>query len=102
MNLCSIYQIFHSSSGKIVKFSPHDVVIQDLHNFLMIVATRSVDSTCHLYRFDRFESSNDTSSCLVAHVDSLRKLWHECLGHVKISSTYEHTGSCSWASLDFL
>lgn len=27
MNLLSIYQIFHSSSSKIVEFSPHDVVI---------------------------------------------------------------------------
>lgn len=44
MNLLSIYQIFHSSSGKIVEFSPHDVVIQDLHDSDIIVATGSVDT----------------------------------------------------------
>ena len=82
MNLLSIYQIFHSSSGKTIEFSPHDVVIQDLHDPKMIVATRSVDSRLCLYRFDGFESSNDTSSCLVVHADLVSRLWHEYLGHV--------------------
>ena len=29
-NLLSVYQITHSGEGKIVEFSPHDVVIKDL------------------------------------------------------------------------
>ena len=82
VNLLSIYQICHSGSGKIVEFSPHDVVIQDLQDSEMIMDTRSVDSASHLYRFDGFESSDDTGSCLVAHVDLISRLWHEHLGHV--------------------
>ena len=58
------------------------MVIWDLHDSEMVVATRSVDSTSCLYRFDGFESFDDTSSCLVAHVDSISRLWHEHLGHV--------------------
>ena len=82
MNLLSIYQIYHSSSGKTIEFSPHDVVIQDLHDSELIVATGSVDSASHLYRFDGFESSDDTGSCLVAHANLVRRLWNEHLGHV--------------------
>ena len=59
MNLLSIYQIFHSGSSKIVEFSPHDVVIQDLYDSEMVVATRSVDFASHLYQFDGFESFDD-------------------------------------------
>ena len=69
MNLLSIYQIFHSGSRKTIKFSPHDVVIRDLHDPDMIVATRSDDSVSLLYRFDGFEPSEDIGSCYVAHVD---------------------------------
>ncbi len=81
MNLLSIYQICHSSFGKI-EFSPHDVVIWDLHDLEMIVATGSVDSASCLYRFDGFESSDDTGSCLVAHANLVSRLWHERFGHV--------------------
>jgi hypothetical protein len=48
----------------------------------MIVATGSVDSASRLYRFDGFESSDDTGSCLVAHADSVSRLWHEHFGYV--------------------
>ena len=82
MNLLSIYQIFHSGFGKTVEFSPHDLVIRDLHDSKMVVATRSLDSTSHLYRFDGFESINETLSCIVAHVDSISRLWHENFGYV--------------------
>ena len=43
MNLLSVFQICHSGSGKTVEFSPHDVVIRDLHDPDLIVATGSVD-----------------------------------------------------------
>lgn len=81
-NLLSIYQIFHSGSRKTVEFSPHDVVIPNLHDSDLIVAIGSVDSTSHLYRFDGFEPSDGTGTCLIAHVDLVRRLWHEHLGHV--------------------
>lgn len=74
MNLLSIYQIFHSGSGKIVDFLPHDVVIWDLLDFEIIVVTGSVDYASHLYSFDGFESSSDIGSCLVAHIDLLSRL----------------------------
>ena len=82
MNLLSIYQICHSGSGKIVEFSPHDVVIQDLHDSELIVAIGSVDSASCLYRFDGFESFDDTGSYLVAHEYLVSRLWHARLGHV--------------------
>ena len=82
MNLLSIHHIFHLGSGKIIDFSPHDVIIQELHDFEMIVATGSVDFAFCIYRFNRFESSNDIGSCLVAHADSITRLWHKHLGHV--------------------
>ena len=81
-NLLSVYQIFHSGSGKTVEFSPHDVVIRDLHDPDLVVATRSVDFASRLYRFDGFESSDTIGSSLIAHVDSVSRLWHECFGHV--------------------
>ena len=82
MNLLSIFQICHSGSRKIVEFSPHDVVIRDLHHPNLIVAIGSVDLQSHLYHFDGFESSDSTGVSLVAHADTVSKLWHERLGHV--------------------
>eukprot|EP00253_Pinus_taeda_P011076 PITA_11076 len=38
-NLLSVYQITHSGEGKIVEFSPHDVVIKDLRDPKQILAT---------------------------------------------------------------
>ena len=80
MNLLSIYQIFYSRPRKIVKFSPHNLVFQDLHDLEMIVATVSVDSASLLYRFDGFDSSNDIRSCFLEHVDSISRIWHENFG----------------------
>ena len=82
MNLLSINKICHSGSSKIVDFSPYDVVIQDLHDFYLMVAIGSVNSTFFLYRFDGFESFDGTGSYLVAHTNSMRRLWHDHLGHV--------------------
>ena len=58
------------------------MVIQDLHDYEIIVAIGSVDSTSCLYRFDGFEYSDDIGSCLVAHANLVSKLWNEHLGHV--------------------
>lgn len=58
------------------------MVIQELRDSKLIVATRSVDSPSCLYRFDGFDSFNGTKSCLVEHVDLVSRLWHEILGHV--------------------
>ena len=69
MNLLSIYQICHSGSGKIVEFSPHNLVIWGLHDLEMIVATRSPNSTSCIYKFNGFESSDDTRSCFLVHED---------------------------------
>ena len=58
------------------------MVISDLHDFDLILATGSVDSASHLYRFYGFESTDDRESYLVAHADLVRKIWDELLGHV--------------------
>jgi len=54
MNVLLVYQIFHSRSGKIVEFSPHDVVIRDLHDLDSVITIGSVDPQSHLYQFDGF------------------------------------------------
>ena len=58
------------------------MVIWDLHGSKLIVATKMVDSTSHLYKFDGFESFDGTGSYLIAHADSMSRIWHEHLGHV--------------------
>ena len=58
------------------------MVIRDLHDPDLIVAIGSVDLQSYLYQFDGFESSNSTSVSLVAHVDTVRNLWHENFGHI--------------------
>lgn len=65
-----------------IELSPHDVVIRELHDLDLVVATGSVDPYSRLYRFDGFESLDGSSVSLVAHADSVRKLWHERFGHV--------------------
>ena len=82
INLLFVFQICHSGSEKIVEFSPHDVVIRDLHDPNLIVTIGSVDLQSHLYQFDGFESSDSTDVSLVAHADTVSKLWHEHFGHV--------------------
>lgn len=39
-NVLSFYQIYHTSDGKIVEFSPHNVVIWELHHPDSIVASK--------------------------------------------------------------
>jgi hypothetical protein len=84
-NLLSVYQITHSSEGKIVEFSPHQVVIKDLKNPKHVLATGIVDDITRLYRFDNFGSST-LPSVFVAHSDDLSKLWHERYGHLNYRS----------------
>jgi hypothetical protein len=72
-NLLSVYQITHSSEGKTVEFSPHQVVIKDLKDPKHFLATRIVDDITRLYKFDNFGSSA-FSSFFVAHSNDLSKL----------------------------
>lgn len=58
------------------------MVIGDLHDPYLVVATGSVDLYSHLYRFDGFESSNSPGVSLITHVDTVSRLWHESFGHV--------------------
>ena len=75
-NLLSVYHITHSGEGKIVEFSPHDVVIKDLRDPKQILATGIADDSTRLYKFHNFGSSN-LPSVFVAHNDEVSKLWHE-------------------------
>jgi hypothetical protein len=84
-NLLSIYQITHSGEGKIIEFSPHQVVIKDLKDPKHVLATGIVDDITRLYKFDNFGSSS-FSSVFVAHTDDLSKLWHEWFGHLNYRS----------------
>jgi hypothetical protein len=83
--LLSVYQITHSSEGKTVEFSPHQVVIKDLKDPKHILATGIVDDITRLYKFDNFGSST-FSSVFVAHSDDLSKLWHQRFGHINYRS----------------
>eukprot|EP00253_Pinus_taeda_P026485 PITA_26485 len=84
-NLLSVYQITHSGEGKIVEFSPHDVVIKDLRDLKQILATGIADDSTRLYKFHNFGSSN-LPSVFVAHNDEVSKLWHERFGHLNYRS----------------
>jgi hypothetical protein len=79
-NLLSIYQICHSGNGKTIEFSPNDVIIRELQNPDIVVASGKVDHSSRLYKFASFESS--LGSSFIAHVDALSKLWHERFGHL--------------------
>jgi hypothetical protein len=80
-NLLLVYQITHSGEGKVVKFSPHQVVIKDLKDPTHVLATEIVDNINRLYKFNNFGSSS-FSSVFVSHSDDLRKLCHEWFGHL--------------------
>ena len=84
-NLLFVYQITHSGEGKIVEFSPHDVVIKDLKDPKHILATGIADDSKRLYKFDNFGSSS-LPSVFVAHNDDVRKLWHERFSHLNYRS----------------
>jgi hypothetical protein len=79
-NLLSIYQICHSGNGKTVEFSPNDVIIRELQNPDIVVASGKVDHSSRMYKFASFESS--LGSSFIAHADALSKLWHERFGHL--------------------
>jgi hypothetical protein len=55
-NLLSVFQITHLGEGKIVEFSPHQVVIKDLKDPQHVLATIIVDDITRLYNFDNFGS----------------------------------------------
>jgi hypothetical protein len=84
-NLLLVYQITHLGEGKIIEFSPHQVVIKDLKDLKHVLATRIVDDITMLYNFDNFGSSS-FPSVFVAHSDDLRKIWHEWFGHLNYRS----------------
>jgi hypothetical protein len=72
-NLLSVYQITHSGEGKIVEFSPHQVVIKDIKDPKHVLAIGIVDDITRLYKFGNFGSSS-FSSVFVSHSDDLSKL----------------------------
>jgi hypothetical protein len=84
-NLISVYQITHLGEGKNVVFSPHQVVMKDLKDPKNVLATRIVDDTTRLYKFDNFGSSY-FPLVFVSHRDDLNKLWHEHFGHLNYRS----------------
>jgi hypothetical protein len=51
-NLLLVYQITNSGEGKIVEFSPHQVIIKDLKDPKHVLATRIVDDITRLYKFE--------------------------------------------------
>jgi hypothetical protein len=85
-NLLSVYQITHSCKGKIIKFSPNQVVIKDLKYPYHVLATRIGDDITKLDKFDHFGSSSFLS-IFVSHSDDLSKLWHEWFDHINYSSS---------------
>ena len=68
--LLSVYQINHSDEGKIVTFTPHQVVIKDFKNTQNFIATGIVDDITRLYIFNNFGSS-PFSSIFIAHSDDM-------------------------------
>lgn len=58
------------------------MIIQDLHDLDVVVATRSVDLTSWLYHFNRFVSLAHVGSSFVAHAYSMSEIWKENFGHV--------------------
>ena len=55
-NLLSVYQITHSGEGKVVTFTPHQVVIKDFKNHQNVLSTRTIDDITRLYKFNNFGS----------------------------------------------
>lgn len=84
-NLLLVYQITHSSEGKSVLFTPHQVAIRDLKGTQHIVVTGSVDDITRLYKFDNVGSSS-IPSVFVYHSDEVSRLWHEQFGHLNYLS----------------
>ena len=75
MSTCSFYT--DSGEGKIVTFTPHQVVIKDFKNPQNVLDTGTVDDITRLSPFPLV---------FVAHSDNLSKLWHERFGHLNYRS----------------
>eukprot|EP00253_Pinus_taeda_P027812 PITA_27812 len=84
-NLLFVYQINHSGEGKIVEFSPHDVVIKELKDPRQILSIGIANDSTRLYKFHNFGSSN-LPLVFVSHNDEVSKLWHERFRHLKYRS----------------
>jgi hypothetical protein len=84
-NLLLMYQITQSGEGKIMEFSPHQVVIKDLKDPKHVLTTIIVNDITRLCKFDNFGSSYFPSICF-AHSDDLRKFWHERFVHLNYCS----------------
>jgi hypothetical protein len=84
-SLLSVYHITHTSQGKTIEFSPHQVVIKDLKDPKHVLSNGIVDDITKLYKFDNFRSSS-FPSVFVSHRDDLRKNWHELFGHLNYHS----------------
>jgi hypothetical protein len=54
-NLLSTYQITHSGEGKIIDFSPHQVVIKDLKDPKHVLANGIANDITRLYKFENFQ-----------------------------------------------
>ena len=67
---------------KIVEFSPHDVVIKDLHDPDLVVAIRSFDLHSNSYQFDGFERFDSIGVSHVVFVNTVTNIWHVHFGHV--------------------
>jgi hypothetical protein len=66
-NFLSIFQITHYGDGKTIEFLPHDVVIRDLKDPSIVIASGHIDDSSRLYKFDSFEPSSPTT-IFIAHV----------------------------------
>ena len=71
-----MYQITHYGEGKIVDFTPHQVVIKDLKGPIRVLATRIIDVITSLYKFDNFGSSS-FPLVFVSQSDEVIKLGHD-------------------------
>jgi hypothetical protein len=84
-NLLSVYHITHSSEGKIVEFSPYQVVIKDLKYPKDVLTTRIFYDITRLYKFENFDSSS-FPLVFVSHSHDLRKFCNERFGHLNYRS----------------
>jgi hypothetical protein len=58
---------------KIIDFLPHDVVIRDIKDPSIVIASRCVDDSSRLYKFDNFQPSSLTT-VLIVHSNE-NKTW---------------------------
>ena len=75
-NLFLIYQMCHSSDGKIVEFSTNEVVIRELHDPAVFCAIGKDDHASRLYNFVFLKPSS--ASSFIAHADSLSNILCLC------------------------